>query len=536
MNGKTIGRVLINYMALVLALSLFAGSAAGEVGDTERVSVASGGFEAGGAAPWTIGISGDGRFITFNSPADDLVDFDTTSSCCDLFLHDRQLGITEMISVDPGGEPGGGTTYESDITPDGRYVVFESWAADLDLSSCSGNGTGDIYLRDRVTSITECISFHSDGITVSNGRSQYPAISGDGRYIAYTSVASNLVDDDTNGVSDIFVHDRQTGETKRVSVSSTGEEGNGRSVALDISGDGRFVVFDSEASNLVPGDTNARWDVFVYDMQADSVRRISVTSSSEQGVRTSRFPRISADGNWAVFHSDSYNLKTVPGGGDFNPYIHNLTTGETESININNDGIAGNGRSIFAVVNGNGRFVAYQSQARNLDERDELNDWNYFVRDRLEGTMQLVDVSSEGEKSDPSPAAFNGRAAISDNGVFVAFASPGSNLVPNDLNDQWDIFVHQIRPFTPQEMLEELIGFIIDLGLDNGIGNGLEALLSSALDALTDMNDNNDVAACSKLSALINAVEAQVGETISAEDAEYIVDEVQQVQAALGCG
>jgi Tol biopolymer transport system component len=537
MNFKTNNELQFDCRGLALVLALFAGTATGGVGDTERVSVANDGTEAiAGAAPWKISISEDGRFVVFNSTSDDLVDYDPTSGCCDLFLRDRKLETTEMVSVSTDGEVGYGTTYESDITPDGRYVVFESWAANLDSSACNANGTGDIYVRDRVAGTTECISFHSDGVTVSNGRSQFPAVSGDGRYIAYTSAADNLVDDDTNGVADVFVHDRHTGETKRISVTDNGDQANGKSVWLDITRDGRFVVFDSAATNLVPDDSNAKLDVFIHDTLASTTRRVSVTSTGAQSDGGSGSPRISANGQFVVFHSSASNLKTVPGGGDFNPYIHNLLTGETESVNINDDGIAGHGRSIDAVVSGDGRFVAYQSQANNLDGRDNLNDWNYFVRDRQEGTVQLVDVSSEGEKSNPSSTFFNGRVAISENGRFVAFSSPGINLVPDDLNDQIDTFVHQIRPFTPQEMIEEVISLIVDLNLNNGISNSLDAKLNSAVNALADVNQNNDVAACNSLDALINAVEAQSGGMIPVEDALEIIDSILEIQAELACG
>jgi Tol biopolymer transport system component len=149
---------------------------------------------------------------------------------------------------------------------------------------------------------TERVSVASDG-SEADDRSFDSAVSADGGYMAFESDATNLVADDTNPYRDIFVHDRQTGTNERVSVATDGTQANGDSIDPAISADGRFVAFESSASNLVPGDTNLWPDVFVHDRQTNTTTRVSVTSSGSQGSRWSDSPAISGDGRFVAFRS-----------------------------------------------------------------------------------------------------------------------------------------------------------------------------------------------------------------------------------------
>jgi Tol biopolymer transport system component len=213
--------------------------------------------------------------------------------------------VTTRVSVASDGTQGDGESYYPSISSEGRYVAFASDATTLVAGDT--NGLTDIFVHDRRTGVTTRVSVASDG-TQGNGHSWHPSISSEGRYVAFASYASNLVDSDANGEWDIFVHDRQTGETTRVSVASDGSEGDKLSYGQSISPDGRYVAFASYATNLVAGDTNGKWDVFVHDRQTGETTRVSVDSEGSQGDGGSFFFSISSDGRYVAFSSSATNL------------------------------------------------------------------------------------------------------------------------------------------------------------------------------------------------------------------------------------
>ena len=228
-------------------------------------------------------------------------------------------GTTERVSVASDGTQAdniSGRRGAPTSSADGRLVAFDSLASNLVPGDA--NGFDDVFVRDRATGTTQRVSVASDG-TQGNNISSSPAISGDGRFVAFVSNASNLVPGDTSGVRDIFVHDRATGTTQRVSVSSSGAQGNGASggsgatndvatIAPAISADGRFVAFESLASNLVPGDTNGTRDVFVHDLQTATTERVSVGGNKQQANSFSNPESINGDGRFVVFTSFASNL------------------------------------------------------------------------------------------------------------------------------------------------------------------------------------------------------------------------------------
>ncbi len=321
-----------------------------ETGQTTRVSVASDGSQGASTYVWGAldpSISADGRYVAFYSFFNNLVSGDTNDfcdvdhdgyyqeECPDIFVHDRQTSQTTRVSVASDGSEGWGESYWASISADGRYVAFHSGATNL--VSNDTNGTWDAFVHDRDIGQTTRISEASDG-TEGNNASGHPSISADGRYVTFYSIASNLVSGDTNvycdtdedgqyddNCTDIFVHDRQTSQTTRVSVGSAGAEGNnGTGYVSDISGDGRYVTFRSEASNLVTGDTNDAWDVFVHDRQAAQTIRVSVASDGSQGNGDSYARSISADGLHVGLTSDASNLVS----GDTNNYCDNDDDGQ----------------------------------------------------------------------------------------------------------------------------------------------------------------------------------------------------------------
>src|SRR5437867_3098602 len=168
-------------------------------------------------------------------------------------VHARQTGTTERVSVASDGTEGNAASAGATLSADGRFVAFHSAATNLVAGDT--NGTNDVFVHDRQTGITERVSVASDG-TQGNKASSDPALSADGRFVAFHSTASNLVAGDTNGATDVFVDDRQTGTTARVSAAAVGTEGNAASAGAALSADGRLVAFHSSATNLVAGDAN----------------------------------------------------------------------------------------------------------------------------------------------------------------------------------------------------------------------------------------------------------------------------------------
>ncbi|MEG4109299.1 hypothetical protein [Microcoleus sp. S13_C5] len=273
-----------------------------------RVSVDSAGNQ-GNSFSYTPSISPDGRFVAFTSDASNLVPGDTNNSY-DIFVRDTLTNTTSRVSLDSAGNQGNRNSYRPSISAGGRFVAFESDASNIVPGDT--NNTNDIFVRDTLTNTTTRVSIDSAG-NQANDASDGASISADGRFVAFDSYASNLVPGDTNNTNDIFVRDTLTNTTTRVSVDSAGNQQNFSSFfnVSSISADGRFVAFTSFASNLVPGDTNAYTDIFVRDTLTNTTTRVSFGSAGNQGNSVSQSPSISADGRFVAFTSFASNL--VPG-------------------------------------------------------------------------------------------------------------------------------------------------------------------------------------------------------------------------------
>ena len=283
------------------------------LGTTERVTINSAGEEAdiGGEGP---AISADGRFIAFQSQAQNLVPGGNPFLFVDqVYVHDRATGTTEIMSVNDAGEAGNSLNVQADISADGRFVVFSSFADNLVPGLQSGGL--QVYLRDRATGTIERITETAAG-EPGDGSSVDPSVSLDGRFVAFQTNAGNLIGDGVHE-SHILVKDRATGAFERVSATSTGEPADLLSEHPDITPDGRFVAFFSLATNLVPGDTNNRRDIFVRDRQIGTVVRVSVSTAGEEGNSESQWPTISDDGLVTAFQSSADNLIPNANGGIF---------------------------------------------------------------------------------------------------------------------------------------------------------------------------------------------------------------------------
>jgi PKD repeat protein/Tol biopolymer transport system component len=407
---------------------------------TERVSVSSSGDEADGESS-NPAISADGRYVAFESRARNLLPEGKTSARRDIYVHDRQTGQTTRVSVSSLGEEADGDSFNAAISGDGRYVAFESRARNL-VPGGKTNTRRDIYVHDRQTGQTTRVSVSSLG-EEADGESYNAAISADGRYVAFESEARSLLPvEKTSGKRDIYVHDRQTGETTRVSVSTLGEAADRESYNAAISMDGRYVAFESWATNLAPSGVVAskEQDIYVHDRQTGQTTRVSVSSLGEEADRASYNAAISGDGRYVAFESGARNL--VPGGKTNTRrdiYVHDRQTGETTRVSVSSLGEEADRESFNAAISANGRYVAFESRARNLLAGGKTNDRRHiYVHDRETGETTRVSVSTEGHEGNGD--SFN--AVISGDGGSVAFHSDASNLVEHDTNKRRDVFVH----------------------------------------------------------------------------------------------
>ncbi len=289
--------------------------------------------------------------------------------------------VTELVSVATGGAQGNDTSTEASISADARFVAF--WSDASNLVGGDTNGVEDVFVRDRQTGTTELVSVATGG-TQGNARSRYPSISSDGRFVAFWSDASNLVAGDTNGSADVFVRDRQTLTTVRVSVATGGAQGNANSLNAfsSISADGRFVAFESDATNLVAGDTNGSADVFVRDRLSGTTERVSLAAGGAQGNADSLGPSISASGRFVAFWSLATNLVA----GDTNAwndvFVRDRQSATTERVSVATGGAQGDFNSYDPSISADGRFVAFESGATNLVAGDTNGSFDVFLRDR----------------------------------------------------------------------------------------------------------------------------------------------------------
>jgi Tol biopolymer transport system component len=324
------------------------------------------------------------------------------------------------------------------ISASGRYVGFQSLASNLVPSDT--NSLQDVFVRDRQISFTERVSIGTSG-TQGNDHSYGGVLSGDGRYIAFWSGASNIVAGDTNGAGDVFVRDVSTDTTARASLSDTDGQANGYSQTPSMSFDGRYVAFVSGATNLIGPVLNGAQHVFVRDTQSGTTTLASKDANGVQGNDSSYYPKISGDGRFVSFQSFATNL--VPGdtNGLADVFVHDLLMGGTERISVDSAENAANGTS-GGVANGNdinfdGRFVVFQSSANNLVAGDTNNHIDIFIRDRLIGTTGRLSVPTGGGQS-------NGDSEypqVTEDGRYVLFGAQASNLVPGDTNGQPDVYL-----------------------------------------------------------------------------------------------
>jgi len=364
----------------------------------------------------------DGRYIAFVGAPPNLAPPKSTDNY-DVLVFDRQTGHTRLVSISYDGTSGG-DDYSSNpgISDDGRYVVFESYAANLTVNDPGSNQ--DVFLRDLQTGITTLVSVNSAGAGPGNDSSEGPVLSANNRFVAFASYAGNLTSGDTNHASDVFVRILTNNTTTLVSINTNGLAGNASSFAPRISSNGLFVAFESSATDLVPGDTNNFTKVFVRNLQTGVTMLASLDVNGQSG--EGFVADLSADGRFVVFESDSV-LTTNDSNNARDVLVRDLQFGTTTLLSVNSAGTgAANGESRFYSMSRDARFIGFESQANNLVSPATWPTlWNVYRRDRVTGTTTLVSVSTNGA-ADGNNHSFS--PVVSEDGRYVAFQSAADNL------------------------------------------------------------------------------------------------------------
>jgi uncharacterized repeat protein (TIGR01451 family) len=348
-------------------------------------------------------------------------------------------GVTQRVSVDSAGNQGNdasGFLSPPAISGDGRFVAFDSTATNL---IAGGNLPFNIFVHDRQTGAAEIVSVSSSG-RQGEGLSSFPDVSHDGRFVAFDSDAPNLVRGDRNGTTDVFRHDRVTGETVLVSVSSDGQQGDISSHAPAISADGRFIVFHANSA-LVPADTNNLTDVYVRDVQAGTTALVSVAVDGTAGNGTSFIQDISGNGQFVAFVSDATTLiQNDADGTTPNVYVRDLLAGTTELASLGSDGTQAEvGFFDIPAISADGNFVAFSTFTALVPQDTAPFSLDIYLRDRSSGTTELISINSDEVPGDGRSEA----PSVSADGRYVAFQSESANFVPEQVGffPDEDIFV-----------------------------------------------------------------------------------------------
>jgi Tol biopolymer transport system component len=467
---------VVERLVAMLMFAMVLPAAVAEAGTTERASVDSDEGQADlFAAPPDVSIgsfhpsiSSDGQIVAFDSNATDLVAGDT-NGVFDVFVRDRGAGTTQRVSVGSAGAQANDFSGAADISGNGRFVAFESGATNLVAGDT--NGVNDIFVRDRLAGTTERVSVESGGQQL-NESSIEPAISGDGRFVVFQLVLAGAPDP-------ILVRDRELGTTEVASVAPPGYALND-AFSPEISGDGRFVAFPA----FLPGNVDS---VLVL---RDRLAGTSEALGLNQGPAA-----LSADGRVIAFTTGVGTASFV--------MVLDRAAGTTEPI----------GPGFDVALSSDGRFVAF-TEVADVDVSGP-GPQDVLVHDRVTDTTELASVSSAGEPGNDG----SGPADLSADGRFVAFMSAARNLVPDDSNGAYDIFVRDRAP-SVTDLLTALHDRITGFGLPKGIEDSFLAKVK---------------ADCGSIGALVNQARAQAGKTLTEAQAAQLIADGRQIRAALGC-
>jgi len=441
-------KVLVRLVALIGALSIHAVPAQATVIElrTVLVSAASAFASAGGASSAPV-LSQSGAVVAFESAAPDLVGDDRNGAVVDVFTVNVATGERRLVSAGLDGAGGDGPSRQPALSASGERVAFTSTATNL--APGDDLGSSDVFVRDG-TGVITMVSVTRDG-RPGNGASSNPDLSADGRFVVFESDATDLVDGDFNLATDVFVRDLATRQTTRVSLTRDGFQADGGSHLPAISADGRVVSFESSAANLVADDTNRVPDVFVRSLRGRTTERVSISSDGEQQNRavTPPFHMISdldGSGRLVAFDTEASNLTPDDTNRASDVFTYDRVTDEVRLVSASTANIQGNNDSVSPVMTPDGRFVAFQSFATNLAP-DDPTGADIVVRDLRLRATSLVSVTASGSRRQPEIVGqVLQRPALSADASIAAFVSTAPNLAAGDTNRAADVFLRLMAP------------------------------------------------------------------------------------------
>jgi Tol biopolymer transport system component len=402
------------------------------VSSITRVSVSSTGA-ATTAVAYASAVSGDGRFVTFMTagilaPGDD-------GSNYNAYLRDMETGTTKLVSMNFNGSPIGIGAGSPSVSDDGRFVTFVSSSP----SNVSGdtNGFNDVFVRDMWSGTTALVSSF-DGLTLGDANAYATKISGDGRFVTFYSYAKNMVAGtlESDASADVFLKDLLTGAMTKISSTVNGLAGDGNSFMEDISADGRFVAFRSLATNMVGNDTNGVSDIFLRDTILETTIRVSVSTGGAQASGDANAASVSGNGRYVAFGALATNLVAGDTNGASDVFLRDTVAATTTRLSLASDGTQANGNSYLNDISSDGRYVVFHSDASNLVANDTNGVTDVFLRDIVAGTTNRLSIAAGGAQA--NGASYDGR--ISSDGTTVIFSSSATNLTPGDSNNATDIF------------------------------------------------------------------------------------------------
>ncbi len=463
---RGIPKTVVRWAVLAGGALMWTGGAGAQV--TQRVSYDEHGNEHNRDSG-QADISEDGRFVAFEST--EMLTFIVGPN--HIYVRDLVTDTLELITCPPfDGESielsSTSGSFDPVLSGDGRYVCFYSTAS-LVPEDTNG-GERDVYVFDRTTDTYDLISVNNSGV-VGDGDSQQPDMTPCGRWVVYHSAATNLVNNDNNGSRDIFWHDRDTGTTRRFSKTTGGVEGNSDSYDPRISDDGQRIVFYSYATNLVVADTNGVRDVFLRDRGTGVTSRVSVDPAGSEFPSNSAYdPLISGDGNCVAMVTSNGSL--VPGDDNWGPdiFVKDLTTGAFDVVSVSDYGAFSDNIHIPEEMSFDGRYVLFRSRSENLVLGDVNGiDHDVFLRDRVAGTTQVISVASDGQRT----LAGCSKAGMTADAQTVAFGSDGRNLIDDDTNGRSDVFIRGPEMSLSVQPSRVEPGEVFTIATWGGEGNGL---------------------------------------------------------------
>lgn len=439
--------LLLMTVMIVGSLSFPTRATSTQIFSTVLASRTGGGSQSSSHVVPPVMISGNGETVIFAAQGDDLSANDSNGQT-DIYAKDIATGTLDLISINTLGSSSSVQTNQASVSDDGRFVAFASFADDLVDNDT--NNKVDIFLRDRQAGTTTLVSVSTGG-SQGNNHSQEPHISGDGRYIVFKSSATNLVTFPTLNTSEsIFIYDTQTGDTELISISTTGTDSNGGSQLPSVSDDGNYVAFSSSSSNLIASDTNNANDLFVRNRSAGTTQRVSLDKNNNELIYCGCIQsKISGDGNVVAFTTGEA-LAATDTNSKSDAYVRDISEGSTELVS-QNSGILGNDNSSGTDISDDGRFVVFLSSATNLVSEDTNSTSDILVADRLHDSVTRVNLSDSGAQAN----GVSHSATISDSGLKIAYASQATNLVVSDTNGMQDVFITTLQP---EDDLPPIIG------------------------------------------------------------------------------